>query len=442
MQQKDIDQAHQEQVAAANQAHQERVATATEADAAERRVTELYTKAVEQLGSDKAPVRLGGMYALERLAQNVPEQRQTIVNVLCAYLRMPYAPVAVSSASVHDPAPPATGEDAIPAGEQHSNLRGTAAPRQHAEHHEQERQVRLTAQRILTAHLNTGNDPEHPVETFWPDIDLDLTGATLLDFDFTGCRASNAHFTQAQFHGGAGFHEVIFDSKAGFNEALFHGDVEFNGVQFREIVEFSGVRFYCDASFHRAHFHGNVGFYGAQFRGSAGFHGVRFHGNVGFNGAQFHDRAGFYEARFDGGAVFNEARFDGDAGFHEAQSHGPVGFSGVKFHGDVGFYEAHFHGNVGFYGAQFRGSAGFHGVRFHGNVGFNGAQFHGMIGFDGVQVDKRIEFEGVRVRVDMAHSARREWPGGYVIRGAASDEETHIDGAEGTWGHLLRTDES
>ncbi|WP_156050340.1 pentapeptide repeat-containing protein [Allokutzneria albata] len=226
LQQKDIDQAHQEQVAAANQAHQERVATATEADAAERRVTELYTKAVEQLGSDKAPVRLGGMYALERLAQNVPEQRQTIVNVLCAYLRMPYAPVAVSSASVHDPAPPATGEDAIPAGEQHSNLRGTAAPRQHAEHHEQERQVRLTAQRILTAHLNTGNDPEHPVETFWPDIDLDLTGATLLDFDFTGCRASNAHFTQAQFHGGAGFHEVIFDSKAGFNEALFHGDVQ------------------------------------------------------------------------------------------------------------------------------------------------------------------------------------------------------------------------
>ncbi|WHT22490.1 hypothetical protein N8J89_15915 [Crossiella sp. CA-258035] len=72
--------------------HQERVAEATEADAAERRVTELYTKAVEQLGSENAAVRLGGMYALERLAQNTPGQRQTIVNVLCAYLRMPYSP--------------------------------------------------------------------------------------------------------------------------------------------------------------------------------------------------------------------------------------------------------------------------------------------------------------------------------------------------------------
>ncbi len=61
-------------------------------DATERRVTELYTKAADQLGSDKAPVRLAGLYALERLAQDNPSQRQTIVNVICAYLQMPYTP--------------------------------------------------------------------------------------------------------------------------------------------------------------------------------------------------------------------------------------------------------------------------------------------------------------------------------------------------------------
>jgi hypothetical protein len=52
-----------------------------EYDAAERRVTELYTKAGDQLGNDKAAVRLAGLYALERLAQDNPTQRQTIVNV-------------------------------------------------------------------------------------------------------------------------------------------------------------------------------------------------------------------------------------------------------------------------------------------------------------------------------------------------------------------------
>jgi hypothetical protein len=71
------------------QHHQEIATQNTDFDATERRITELYTKAVEQLGDDKAPVRLGGLCALERLAQDNDAQRQTIVNVICAYLRMP-----------------------------------------------------------------------------------------------------------------------------------------------------------------------------------------------------------------------------------------------------------------------------------------------------------------------------------------------------------------
>lgn len=72
--------------------HQREVAAAAERDAAEQRITELYTRAVDQLGGEKAPVRLGGLHALERLAQKNPDQRQTIVDVICAYLRMPYTP--------------------------------------------------------------------------------------------------------------------------------------------------------------------------------------------------------------------------------------------------------------------------------------------------------------------------------------------------------------
>lgn len=66
--------------------HQLHTAADANKDATERRVTELYTRAVDQLGADKAPVRLGGLYALERLAQDNVEHRQTVVNVLCAYL--------------------------------------------------------------------------------------------------------------------------------------------------------------------------------------------------------------------------------------------------------------------------------------------------------------------------------------------------------------------
>ncbi len=79
----------QEQAEFARQ-HQERVAAAAETDAEARRITELYTRAADQLGSSQAPVRLADLYALERLAQSSPGRLQTIVHVVCAFLRMPF----------------------------------------------------------------------------------------------------------------------------------------------------------------------------------------------------------------------------------------------------------------------------------------------------------------------------------------------------------------
>ncbi|MFI0411903.1 hypothetical protein [Actinomadura sp. 3N508] len=69
--------------------HQELATALDELDAAERRVTELYNVAAEQLGSDKATVRLTALYTLERLANDNERHRQTIVNIICAYLRLP-----------------------------------------------------------------------------------------------------------------------------------------------------------------------------------------------------------------------------------------------------------------------------------------------------------------------------------------------------------------
>ncbi|MFI7468834.1 hypothetical protein [Nonomuraea sp. NPDC049646] len=98
--------------------------THTTHDAAERRVTELYTKAADHLGSDKAPVRLAGLYALEHLAQGTPaapDDRER-------HLLLPAH--ALHAAAGGGRSGPATGRDP-----------------------QEERQVRLTAQRILAAHL-------------------------------------------------------------------------------------------------------------------------------------------------------------------------------------------------------------------------------------------------------------------------------------------------
>ena len=50
-------------------------------------VTDRYSKAIEQLGSDKLDVRIGGLYALERIARDSPRDHPTIMEVLGAFIR-------------------------------------------------------------------------------------------------------------------------------------------------------------------------------------------------------------------------------------------------------------------------------------------------------------------------------------------------------------------
>ncbi|MGW4519970.1 pentapeptide repeat-containing protein [Amycolatopsis sp. NPDC004378] len=179
-------------------------------DATERRVTEMYSKAADQLGSEKAPVRLAGLYALERLAQDYEPQRQTIVNVLCAYLRMPFDP--------DDESPETPGE----------------------------LQVRLTAQRILILHLRR-EDP-----AFWPDIDLDLVGATLVKLTFTHCRVRSAVFLDVTFTGATAFRNTTFTGKADFKNAEFRETADFRSVVFEGTGEsFAGARFAGGVDFGR-----------------------------------------------------------------------------------------------------------------------------------------------------------------------------------------------
>jgi hypothetical protein len=51
-------------------------------------LTDRYSKAVEQLGSDSTDVRLGGIYALERLMRDSTSDQPTIVEVLAAFIRV------------------------------------------------------------------------------------------------------------------------------------------------------------------------------------------------------------------------------------------------------------------------------------------------------------------------------------------------------------------
>ncbi|MGW2556292.1 pentapeptide repeat-containing protein, partial [Streptomyces sp. NPDC001635] len=185
--------------------------------------TERFTTAVGQLGNESAAVRLGGVHALAGLADDAPTRdlRQTCIDVLCAYLRLPY-----------------TAEADLPAGDAEARHAYLAL-----------REVRHTVIRLVRDRLRL--DPGHPHS--WQGHDFDFTGVTFDGGDLSG----------ATFSGGT----VDFDG------ATFSGGT----------VSFDGARFWGgNVSFPRAMFSGGqVRFGGATFSGGrVGFLGAMFGGGT------------------------------------------------------------------------------------------------------------------------------------------------------------------
>jgi uncharacterized protein YjbI with pentapeptide repeats len=61
-------------------------ATATRELTLQGQASERFTRAIDQLGSDRAEVQLGGIYGLEQIAQQAPANRLAVSEVLVAYL--------------------------------------------------------------------------------------------------------------------------------------------------------------------------------------------------------------------------------------------------------------------------------------------------------------------------------------------------------------------
>ncbi|MGE5829608.1 MAG: pentapeptide repeat-containing protein [Micromonosporaceae bacterium] len=232
---------------------------------------DLFQRAVEQLGSDRAPVRVGGLYGLEMLAQDHPRSRVAAVELICAYLRMPVAEAVVA------------GDDEL--------------------------QVRLAAQRILVAHLHPG-DPGR----FWPDTTLDLRGATLVELDLSGCRVDGlALFDRAEFFGATRLRGTVFGADAAFRSVNWYSHAWLERAVFRRHGLFDGSVFHGDAWFGETTFANRAAFTGTVFAGHAWFGGAHLHGPALLTGAAFRRSAGFRGATFHAGANLDGCTFAGPA---------------------------------------------------------------------------------------------------------------------------------
>lgn len=255
----------------------QRVSEASSAHDRTRVFNERFTTIATQLGDDQPAVRLAGVHAMAGLADDWAENRQTCVDVLCAYLRLPYDPDPGDSAEPPD----------------------RAAYRAN-------REVRHTIIRLIGTHLRGG------ATVSWQGLDLDFTGVVFDGGDFSYAKFSGGmvDFTGARFPGGrVDLCDAEFSGgKVDFSDAEFSGGrVSFGGSKFSgSTIQFVDAEFSGgEVDFDEAAFSGGmVNFIMAKFSGGT----LSFAGWVTFSGGQVN----FQGAKFSAGRVtFDDAKFSG-----------------------------------------------------------------------------------------------------------------------------------
>ncbi|WP_328459155.1 pentapeptide repeat-containing protein [Amycolatopsis sp. NBC_00438] len=230
----------------------------------ERVADERFAKAVELLGHAADQVRVGALHALAGLARSRPEYTQTVLDVLCSYLRRPFQhPRYESGVDRHD-------RDA---------RRGT--PEQ-----EQELQVRLTAQRLIRELLPSAGQADGP------GYDLDLTGAVVEYLDLSACKIGGLVLRYAALHSstnlsGCRFTRRVYFTAAGIDAGRLIGNFRCRGAVFESHAWFSGTRFAELADFTETTFAGETTFKDAEFARDAVFKDVRATGSLDLHQTRF-----------------------------------------------------------------------------------------------------------------------------------------------------------
>jgi hypothetical protein len=129
--------------------------------AEDKQVADFFGKAIEQLGSEKIDVRLGGIYALEQIMNNSNEYRQIVIEILSAYVRRN---------CFHKPA-----QEIIQEENQSVNTRQKKAP-------STDIQAALT---ILSRSKSSRDDEKEKI---------DLSGISLIDIELKNFNFSNTNF--------------------------------------------------------------------------------------------------------------------------------------------------------------------------------------------------------------------------------------------------------
>ena len=347
---------------------------------AERR--ERYTKAVEQLGDEKAPIRMGGVYTLVGLVDEWLEEDklsederikegQVIINSLCAYIRSPFT-LASHYDELSNPTP-------TPKGIYKDKKEKFYADKATLD---SETDVRLS---IIKEIHDRIQGPDKNTPGAWSDFEYDFSGSTFFypvdltksyykkPVNFSGSTyKKGADFTGSTYEGGAYFSRSTYKGEANFSKSIYLGLAGFGGSAYEKDVIFS-------APIVRSTYKGEANFSSSIYKGLANFSDSTYEKDVIFSTSGFTptdwDEDDLKGSTYKGKADFSKSIYKGLANFSDSTYEKEVIFSAPfarsTYKGEADFRSSTYQDKAIFSGSTYQVLAYFSGSIFYSETYFS-----------------------------------------------------------------------
>ena len=332
---------------------------------------ERYTKAVEQLGSKEAPVRIGGVYTLVGLvdewlldknldyAEKVREG-QVIINSLCAYIRSSFA-LAFHYDELTQDSP--TAEGLYKNREQDFYI-------DKAEF-KSEADIRLS---IIKEIHNRLQSPKINTPGAWSDFEYDFSGSTFFyPVDFT---------------------RSYYAKPVNFSGSTYQDEVRFDGSVYKDEADFGSSIYKSWATFDGSTYTGWVGFNCSTYQSWADFSASTYQDGTTFMSSTYQSWADFSNSTCQSEVYFSDSTYKGKADFCGSTYQNEVYFSYSTYQSEADFSDSIYQGKADFSDSTYRGWADFRNSAYQGRAGFTDSIYQNEVYFSGSTYEDKTNFSG------------------------------------------------
>ena len=342
---------------------------------------ERYTKAVEQLGDEKAPIRMGGVYTLVGLVDEWLEDEsiekyedrlkegQVIINNLCAYIRSPFTLTShYNELSNPTPTPKGIYKDKK---EKFYADKATL---------DSEADVRLSIIKEIHDRLQ---GPEENTPGTWSDFEYDFSGSVFFyPVDLTKSYYKKPiNFSGSTYEGEAYFSGSTYKGEANFNDSTYQGRANFSSSIYAGWADFTNSTYKGWADFTNSTYQGRANFNDSTYKDWADFTNSTYKGEANFRRSTYQALADFTNSTYQALAYFSGSTYEGEADFTNSTYKSGAYFSGSTYKDWADFTNSTYKSGAYFSGSTYQGWADFSSSIYAGEADFRRSTYGGDADF-------------------------------------------------------------